>query len=251
MARTGSAGAKVWALVLSELAQVPVVLEFQHPAWRVCWVDGPTAAQLADRAKALSRFRVGAPLTTERMWFQRSSSPVAAALTWLRHGSPETTDLPRARSTVETWLEELPYPQRCFPPTVLAAAELLARLRSDPYAMGTLMAQAFPPMPPVTLDTAVVDRLPGQVSSISWPGKLGPPPELLGTTPTPAPASASASTSTSTSTKVSTADPSPACEQCGRELAAPPNGPGRPARFCSGACRTAAHRQRRTAFATS
>ena len=241
MTRTGSDGAKVWALVLTELAQVPVVLEFQHPAWRVCWVDGPTATQLADRAKALSRFQVGAPLTPDRMWFQRSSSPVAAALAWLRHGSPTTPDdLPRARSTVETWLEESPYPQRRFPVTVLAAAELLAHLRRDAYAMGTLMAQAFPPVPPAALDDAiVVDRLPGKVSSISWPGKLGPPPELLGT-PTPPP----------TPPKARTTDQRPACQNCGRELPAPPSGPGRPARFCTGACRTAAHRQRRTASAT-
>jgi hypothetical protein len=116
MTRTRSDGAKVWARVLSELAQVPVVLEFAHPAWRVYWVDGPTAGQLLDRATALSRFRVGAPLTTEQMWFHRSSSPLAAALAWLRHGSPTTHDeFPHALSTVQTWLEELPYPQRCFP----------------------------------------------------------------------------------------------------------------------------------------
>jgi hypothetical protein len=37
-------GAKVWARVLSELAGVPVMVEWERPAWRVRWSDGPTSA---------------------------------------------------------------------------------------------------------------------------------------------------------------------------------------------------------------
>ena len=51
-------GAKIWARVLSELAQVPVVVEWERPAWRVRWQDGPTLRVLRDRAAALGGFRV-------------------------------------------------------------------------------------------------------------------------------------------------------------------------------------------------
>lgn len=50
-----SDGARVWAIVLSELAGVPVAVEWERPAWRVRWVDGPTRPVLMDRAVALGR----------------------------------------------------------------------------------------------------------------------------------------------------------------------------------------------------
>jgi hypothetical protein len=41
-----SDGARQWAIVLSELAGVPVVVELERPAWRVRWVGGRgTSAQ--------------------------------------------------------------------------------------------------------------------------------------------------------------------------------------------------------------
>jgi hypothetical protein len=37
-----SDGAKAWARVLSELAQVRVSVEWERPTWLVSWQDGPT-----------------------------------------------------------------------------------------------------------------------------------------------------------------------------------------------------------------
>ena len=83
-------GARAWARVLSELAGVPVTVEWERPAWRVYWTDGPTRQVLMDRAAALGRYRVGAPLGFERLRFVRSSSALAVALGWLARGSPES-----------------------------------------------------------------------------------------------------------------------------------------------------------------
>ena len=62
-------GAKIWARVLSELAQVPVVVEWERPAWRVRWQDGPTLRVLRDRAAALSGFRVASALPFDQSRF--------------------------------------------------------------------------------------------------------------------------------------------------------------------------------------
>ena len=51
----GSDGARQWAIVLSELAEVRVVVERERPAWRVRWVDGPTRLVLMDRTAAWGR----------------------------------------------------------------------------------------------------------------------------------------------------------------------------------------------------
>ena len=88
-------GAKAWAEVLSELARVAVTVEWEQPAWRVHWRDGPTRRVLMDRAAALGRFRVGSPLPFEQLRFTRGDSAVALALAWLAHGSPAS---PRGRS---------------------------------------------------------------------------------------------------------------------------------------------------------
>jgi hypothetical protein len=44
-------GAHTWARVLSELANVPVTVNWERPAWRVHWQDGPTRQALADRGR--------------------------------------------------------------------------------------------------------------------------------------------------------------------------------------------------------
>ena len=43
-----SDGARQWAAVLSDLAGVPVTVEWERPAWRVRWTDGPTRQVLVD-----------------------------------------------------------------------------------------------------------------------------------------------------------------------------------------------------------
>jgi len=45
-----SDGAKVWTRVLSELADVPVTVEWERPSWWVRWCDGPTLGVLMERA---------------------------------------------------------------------------------------------------------------------------------------------------------------------------------------------------------
>jgi len=86
-----SDGARVWATVLSELAQVTVLVEWERPTWRVAWQDGPTREALMGRAAALGEYRVGAPLRFEDLRFARSNSAVAIALAWLARGSLETS----------------------------------------------------------------------------------------------------------------------------------------------------------------
>ncbi len=82
--------------MLSELAQVRVLVEWERPTWRVSWQDGPTRKALMDRAAALGRYRVGAPLPFEELRFARSNSAVAIALAWLERGSPESLAAARA-----------------------------------------------------------------------------------------------------------------------------------------------------------
>jgi hypothetical protein len=86
-------GAKAWAEVLSALAQVAVTVEWERPAWRVRWRDGPTRRVLMDRAAILGRFRVGSPLPFEQLRFTRSDSAVALAGT-----IAQKVRLPRAGS---------------------------------------------------------------------------------------------------------------------------------------------------------
>src|SRR6476469_9293531 len=110
-----SDGAKVWARVLSELADVPVTVEWERPAWRVYWTDGPTRQVLMERAAALGEYRVGAPLGFERLRFVRGSSASAVALGWLARGSPESpAQAGEARAAVEAWCEDTGYPGTRF-----------------------------------------------------------------------------------------------------------------------------------------
>jgi len=54
-----SDGARTWSRVLSELAQVSVLVEWERPTWRVSWQDGPSREALMRRASALGEYRVG------------------------------------------------------------------------------------------------------------------------------------------------------------------------------------------------
>ena len=121
-----SDGARQWATVLSELASVRVVVEWERPSWRVRWTDGPTRLALMDRAAALSQYGVGAPLHARDMLFSRSSSGLARAVAWLtladRADRSETVDL------VEQVVEDTGYPQARVDEGTLAAADLLNRL---------------------------------------------------------------------------------------------------------------------------
>src|SRR6478752_5547296 len=175
-----SAGARQWAVVLSELAGVRVVVEWERPAWRVRWVDGPTRPALMDRAAALTRYRVGAPLTAQDMRFARSSSGQARALAWLtladQASRADTVD------RVEQLVEDTGYPQDRADEAGLAGAELLNRLAGgDSVDMGRLLAAASPPVPPRPW-VRPTPALAGEVVSYRWPVG-GPPAELLGSSP--------------------------------------------------------------------
>jgi hypothetical protein len=220
-----SDGAKRWARVLSELAQVEVTVEWERPAWRVYWQDGPTREVLMARAAALGGYRVGAPLPFEQLRFIRSNSVTAIALGWLAHGSPDIPSPSPPVGEVEAWCEDTGYPGTRFDERALAAADLLGRLgRGDITEMGQLLAHAYPPVPPQP-SAEQGPELRGSVTSFRWPSG-GPPADLLGPTATP-----------------NTTAPA-TCALCGKPLE-PTRGRGRPARYCSGSCRTAAHRARK------
>lgn len=221
-----SDGARQWAVVLSELAGVPVTVEWERPAWRVRWTDGPTRQALADRAAALGRFRVGSPLAADDLRFTRSSSPMALALAWLT--VPERAGRSDAVGLVEQIAEDTGYPMQRADPATLAAADLLCRIAAGQSSiMGRLLADAAPAVqarPPMN----TVPDLAGRLVSLRWPVG-GPPEHLLG--PADPPGSASG---TGQATE---------CAYCGTPLPARA-GRGRNARFCSGAHRVAAHRAR-------
>jgi len=232
-----SDGAKAWSTVLSELAQVRVAVEWQRPSWRVSWQDGPTREALMGRAAALGKYRVGAPLPFEDLRFARSSSAVAIALAWLARGSPQSpTGASAAIAEVEVFCADTGYPQTRFDADALAAAELLRRVgHGDIAEMGALLAQAVPPVA-ASVMLAAGPELTGRVVTYRWPAG-GPPAELLGPSGQRIELGAGATR------------PS-ACQRCGKPLRTDGSRGGRPARYCSGACRTAAHRARhRTASA--
>ena len=224
-----SDGAKVWATVLSELAQVRVSVEWERPTWRVSWQDGPTREALMGQAAALGEYRVGAPLRFEELRFARSNSAVAIALAWLARGSPETSAAARAAiAQVEAFCTDTGCPQTRVDAATLAAAELLRRLgHGDIAEMGVLLAQAVPPVPPGDVPAAGPE-LTGRVITYRWPAG-GPPEELLGSSGQPAEPRADTERATT-------------CQQCGKPLNSAGPRRGRPAKYCSGACRTAAHR---------
>ena len=226
-----SDGAKAWSTVLSELAQVRVAVGWERPSWRVSWQDGPTREALMGRAAALGGYRVGAPLPFEDLRFARSNSAVAVALAWLARGSPESPAAARAAiAEVEAFCADTGYPQTRFDAGALAAAELLRRVgHGDIAEMGALLARAVPPVAPAVM-LAAGPELTGRVVTYRWPAG-GPPDELLGPS------------GQRVEPGADTARPS-ACQRCGKPLTSDGSRGGRPARYCSGACRTAAHRAR-------
>jgi hypothetical protein len=127
------------------------------------------------------------------------------------------------------------YPQTRFDAGTLAAAELLRRVgHGDIAEMGVLLAQAVPPVA-ASVMLAAGPELTGRVVTYRWPAG-GPPDELLGPS------------GQRFELGAETARPS-ACQRCGKPLHTDGSRGGRPARYCSGACRTAAHRARhRTAL---
>ena len=191
------------------------------------------------RAAALGKYRVGSPLSFEDLRFARSNSAVAIALAWLARGSPESQAGVRAGiADVEAFCADTGYPQTRFDAGALAAAELLRRVgHGDIAGMGSLLAQAVPPVAPAD-PLGQGPELIGRVVSSRWPAG-GPPEELLGPS------------GQSPEVGSGTAQPRP-CQRCGKPLTIDGSRGGRPAKFCSGACRTAAHRAlHRTAPATA
>jgi hypothetical protein len=234
-----SDGAKVWSTVLSELAQVRVSVGWERPKWRVSWQDGPTREALMGRAAALGRYRVGGPLPFEDLRFARSNSGVAVALAWLARGSPESPATARAAIVeVEAFCADTGYPQTRFDAGTLVAAELLRRLGHGHIAeMGALLAQAVPPVAAANL-LAAGSELTGRVVTYRWPAGC-PPDHLLGSSDQPV------------EPGVDPVRPS-TCQRCGKPSTTAGSRGGRPAKYCSGACRTAAHRARhRTAPKTA
>ncbi len=238
MARSRSVGAGRWATVLSELAQVPVVVEWDSPSWRVRWVDGPTRVQLLDRANALGVYGIGAPLQVTQMRFYRRVSAVATAVGWLVRGSQGSA---AAEYDVDLWCEDTPYPHRRAGAELSAAAEVLAAVsRGDASAMAALMTAAWPPLAPTALEGPAVEGLPGRVVSFAWPGRNGPPAHLL--QPTDALVRAEPARDQGQETVPSAGG---VCVRCGDRLPERPAARGgRPAQYCSDRCRVAAHRAR-------
>jgi hypothetical protein len=232
-------GAKIWARVLSELAAVPVIVEWERPAWRVRWRDGPTREALMGRAVALGRYRVAAQLPADQLRFVRTDSAKAIALGWLAQGSPESPGrVSDGMAAVEAFCEDIGYPESRFNDATRGAADLLIRLSGgDSSEMGAMLSRAVRPVPPAALVADQGPALRGQVISYRWP-RGGPPEELLG--PALAPVAP-------VSPKVGGETLERSCERCGRPLG--DGGRGRPAKFCGGACRTAAHRAARAAAA--
>jgi len=221
-----SDGAKSWSRVLTELAQVRVSVEWERPTWRASWQDGPTREALMRRAAALGAYRVGRPLPFEELRFARSNSAAAIALAWLARGSAQSPAAARAAvAEVEAFCADTGYPERRFDPGTLAAAELLRRVsHGDIAEMGLLLAQAVPPVTPADL-LGPGPELTGRVVSSRWPHG-GPPEELLGPAGNRREGTAQHRT----------------CQRCGKPLKNNGSRSGRPAKYCSGACRTAAHR---------
>ena len=165
------------------------------------------------------------PLPFEDLRFARGDSAVAVGLA---RGSPGSPAAARAGiAEVEAFCADTGYPQTRFDAGALAAAELLRRLgHGDIAEMGLLLAQAVPPVAAVML--AAGRELTGQVVTYRWPAG-GPPDELLGPSDQrPEPGAENGRPSS--------------CQRCGKPLHSGGSRGGRPAKYCSGACRTAAHR---------
>ena len=234
-----SDAAKAWGSLLSELADVPVAVEWERPSWIVRWRDGPTRAALMTRAVALGAHRFGRPLLVEDLLFSRHDS--AVALGWLATAGRPAGRLADGMAAVEEFCERIGYPEDRFDDRALGAADLLVRLSaSDRYEMGRLLSRAVPGVPPIGPLPAGPD-LRGRTGH-RW-SQGGPPVELLGP---PEPPDASA---LSTASAPDGADEDQhhllACAHCGRPLTSSRGaGPAREV-LQRDLCRTAAHRAHR------
>ena len=184
------------------------------------------------RAAALGEYRVGAPLSFEELRFARSDSAVAVALAWLAWlargergvagGGPGGGR--RGRGVLcghglpaHLFRRRRPGGRRA------AAPGEPRRHRGNGSAAGA----SRPPVAPADM-LGPGPELIGRVVSSRWPVG-GPPQELLG----PAAHRPEAGSGT--------AQPR-TCQRCGKPLKTGGSRGGRPAKYCSGACRTAAHR---------
>lgn len=114
-------GARIWSVVLSELAQIPVTVDWDAPAWWVRWTDGPTQPVLTHRVLELSQYRIGRPLDAAALRFRRSDS--AVALAWLCIPRPESQDqVWECLAEVEALCESTAYPLQRSDPAGRAAA---------------------------------------------------------------------------------------------------------------------------------
>ena len=174
---------------------------------------------------------MGAPLPFEDLRFARGDSGAAVAVAWLARGSPESPAAARAGiAEVDALCADTGYPRTRFDAGALAAAELLRRVgHGDIAEMGALLAQAVPPVTAAVLLSAGPE-LTGRVVTYRWPAG-GPPAELLG------PSGQGSEPGAETGRRST-------CQRCGKPLHTDGSRGGRPARYCSGACRTAAHRAR-------
>lgn len=162
------------------------------------------------------------------------------ALGWLAVGGPAPSGrFADGIGAVEAFCEATGYLRSGFDDQALGAADLLVRLSgSDHYEMGRLLARAVPGVRQVTLLPDMGPALRGSTDS-RW-SRGGPPEDLLGPSPSLTPLRAPLSACE----KHALEKPASRCQSCGRPVDR--NGrPGRPATYCSGACRTAAHRARR------
>jgi hypothetical protein len=112
--------------------------------------------------------------------------------------------------------------------TTRVVTKLLRRVsHGDIAEMGLLLTQAVPPVAPSVM-LVPGPELTGRVVTYRWPTG-GPPGELLGLSgPQPEPGADNAHPKT--------------CQRCGKPLNTNGSRGGRPAKYWSGACRTAAHR---------
>ena len=250
MARKNRDGARTWALVMSELAEVAVRVEWESSAWVMSWTDGPTREMMRDRVGALGEVGLGAPLRSADILLSRQPSPTSWALAWLVEGGPPRGQKASAAiGRVEARRDEIAYPQRQDPVSVSAAGLLAALASDDEYQMGDLLRAAKTPLP--LLPAVVPVDFPGKVTTLQWP-RGGPPPELLGldagkTSAAQQSAGRIEQANQPLNAGNETSDGMHVCVQCGTPTPSRAGRPGRPPQYCGGACRTAAHRERRRA----
>ena len=159
MAGSRSAAAATRSTVLSELAGgcgggYQFVAVVAGPVGR-----RPDLEVLAERAAALSGYRVGGPLPARQMRFSRQVSPVAAAVGWIVHGS-RATDVEQQQGmtagyAVEQWCTDTNYPlQRAGHALSTAGRALSAVSRGDTGGDGRIDDFGVPAGPTGRADRA-------------------------------------------------------------------------------------------------